>query len=94
MFLALLTFLWVATRPRSAGDGAFNQCLAVKKVLRHGPVRRSSRYTFSLFVHAHCKDTPGWEALLLVHRLHGQSACATLGDGGYVSVPVVHIARR
>ena len=62
MFLALLTVLWVATRTRSAGAVAFNQCPAVKKVLRHGPVRRSSRYTFSLFVHTHCKDTPGWEA--------------------------------
>jgi hypothetical protein len=75
MFLALLTFLWVATRTRSAGDVAFNQCPAVKKVLRHGPVRRSSRYTFSLFVHTHCKDSPGWEALLLVH--HGLQAATT-----------------
>jgi hypothetical protein len=38
MFLALLTFRWVATRTRSAGEVGCNQCLAVKKVLRHGPV--------------------------------------------------------
>jgi hypothetical protein len=94
MFLALLTFLWVATRPRSAGDGAFNQCPAVKKVLRHGPVRHFRGPHFpSLSTHIARIPQVGKLSTWCTACMARALALRWVMVGMY-PYPVVHIARR